>query len=114
MAMPTIELIVSRYLFNLDSPPVELKDENLIRSAGQKGDPYTVDMNEFMTTGGGRFAGIERFNFVRNFLGGKDDEYLSGGATLAPGTYTRDRLLNEYNIPLDRGILAIKQYYQGC
>lgn len=68
VSMPTIEQIVSRYLFNQDAPPANLKDESLIRAEDAPGDPVFVDMNEFMTTGAGRFAGVERFNFVRNFL----------------------------------------------
>lgn len=38
MAMPTIERVVSRYLFNSDVPPANLIDEGLIRAAGQQGD----------------------------------------------------------------------------
>lgn len=79
MSMPTIEQIVSRYLFNQDTPPANLKDESLIRAENALGDPVLVDMNEFMTTGAGRFAGVERFNFVRNFLGAHDDVYEAMG-----------------------------------
>lgn len=113
MTTPTIDQIVSRYLFNQDSPPSNLKDESLIRPAGQVGDPVLVDMNEFMTTGGGRFAGVERFNFVRNFLGGHDDKYLGAGASLPPGTYTTSQLLSAYGIAPADSFLAVSQYYNG-
>ena len=68
MSMPSIEQVVSRYLFNRDVPPADLTDESIIRLKGKTGDSIVVDMNEFMTSGGGRFAGVERFNFVRNLF----------------------------------------------
>jgi hypothetical protein len=66
--MPTLEQIVSRYLFDQDVPPINLKDEALIRDAGVQGTAIKVDMNDFMTTGGGRFADVARFNFVRKIF----------------------------------------------
>ncbi len=45
MNMPTIEQIVSRYLFNKDAPPTNLKDEDLIRSAGAVGDTVSELLN---------------------------------------------------------------------
>jgi hypothetical protein len=112
--MPTAEQIVSRYLFNEDTPPANLKDEALIRAAGAKGDPIEVDMDEFMTTGGGRFADVARFNFVRNFLAGNDytQGEPSGGATLAPGVYSTKQLLGLYGLNPDLH-LGIGQYYCG-
>ncbi len=112
MSMPTIEQVVSRYLFNQDSPPLDLKDENLIRSKGGKGAALTVDMDEFMTTGGGRFVGVELFRYVRKFLEG-DDSFYNGVSAIPPGTYTKADILNYYNIGLDNQYVSVKQYYQG-
>ncbi|MBN6150275.1 hypothetical protein JR065_07985 [Xanthomonas sp. AmX2] len=106
VTMPTINQIVSRYLFNTDVPPSNLADEALIRSAGQQGDQVNVNANEYMTTGAGRFAGVERFNFVRNFLAGNDYQ-----GSLPPGVYSTSDLLTLYGIK--EGRLAVQQYYQG-
>ncbi|WP_272493077.1 calcium-binding protein [Atopomonas sediminilitoris] len=113
MTLPTIEQIVSRYLFDTDVPPSNLKDAALIRPAGVAGTAIQVDMNEFMTAGAGRFVGVERFRYVRNFLGGHDDAYLGAGQKLAAGVYTRDQLLKAYGKSPDDGVLAVSGYYQG-
>lgn len=114
MAMPTIEQIVSRYLFNQNSPPADLKDEKLIRPMGAMGDAVVVNRYEYMTTGGGRFAGIERFNFIRNFLGAHDESYASmSGSNLAEGAYTLQEILAHYGIDPGDSKLAVSQYYSG-
>ncbi|WMR30454.1 calcium-binding protein, partial [Metapseudomonas otitidis] len=113
MSLPTIEQIVSRYLFDKDVPPGNLKDDALIRPKGATGTAIQVDMNEFMTAGAGRFVGVERFKYVRNFLGGHDDAYLGTGKKLAAGVYTRDQLLKAYGKNPDDGVLAVSGYYQG-
>jgi hypothetical protein len=41
MSMPSIEEVVSRYLFNRDAPPADLTDESIIREAGVKAIPST-------------------------------------------------------------------------
>jgi hypothetical protein len=38
MALPTIELVVSRCLFHTDTLPVDIKNESLIRPAGKEDD----------------------------------------------------------------------------
>jgi Ca2+-binding RTX toxin-like protein len=119
MSMPTIDQIVSRYLFNSDTPPTNLVDENLIRPAGTLGDSVHVDAVEFMATGGGRFADIARFNVVLNFL--SEDDY---GGQLPPGYYTAQQLYDMYSkfpgaagkFQIKDGIvvppqLGIEQYY---
>jgi len=106
MSMPTIEQIVCRFLFNSDTPP-ELVDESLIRPELAEGDPVWVDALEFMSTGGGRFADVARFNYIRRFLEG--DDYK----TLPPPNngeyYTTAELLSNYGI--GDGLLSIPQYY---
>lgn len=109
MTMPSAELIVSRYIFNTDTRPANILDENLIRGEFEKGDPIFVSSNEYMATGGGRFAGVERFNFVRNFLAGNDSGYINGDI-LQPGIYTTAELLEKYGI---ENSLGIQQYYNG-
>jgi hypothetical protein len=63
--MPSINEIVSRYLFNSKTPPANLVDDNLIRPAGELGDAVDVDAAEFMDTGGGRFADVARIYLGR-------------------------------------------------
>ena len=106
MTMPAINNVVSRYLFNTDTPPSNLTNESIIRNEGQQGDRISVDANEYMTTGGGRFAGVERFNFVRNFLASNDYKGI-----LPAGVYTTSELLVAYGIT--DNLLAVQQYYQG-
>lgn len=114
MSLPSIEQIVSRFLFDTDTPPANLKDDALIRPAGQVGKVLEVDKNDFMTAGAGRFVGVERFRYVRNFLGGHDDAYLGAGKKLAAGVYTAEQLLQAYGKnPSKDGILAINGYIQG-
>jgi hypothetical protein len=69
MGIPTIAEIVSRYLYDQPTVPVELANERWIRPAGVSGQAVEISTNEFMTTGGGRYVGVERFRFVRSFLG---------------------------------------------
>lgn len=109
MSMPTSEQMVSRYLFDLDVPPEDLKDEHLIRAKDAEGRAFIVDMNEYMTTGAGRFVGIEEFNFVRRFLAGDDYE----GKKLAPGVYSTADLLDAYNIRQSSRILSVDGYTRG-
>lgn len=115
MAMPTSSQIVSRYLFDSDTPPLDLREDRLIRAEGQSGAPIEVDANEYMTTGGGRFAGVERFNYIRNFLGANEDSYLGSGNNLPPGIYTTAQLLAAYGFDVTNGehILSVSQYHQG-
>lgn len=113
MSMPTSEVIVSRYLFDEDTPPADLKDEKLIRPKDAVGRVFSVDINEYMTIGAGRFVGVEEFRYVRNFLSGQDSAYLSDGKKLAPGVYSTLDLLREYFITEDKSRLSVSGYYRG-
>ena len=92
MPMPTIQEVVSRYLFNQETPPENIKDESLIRPKNAKGDHIAIEMYEFMTAGGGRFVHVARFAFVLNFLAGNDAAY---NTVLKDGTYTTEQLLKD-------------------
>lgn len=59
--------VVSRFLYNQDTPPITLADEALIRPAGVKGDPITVDTDAYMATVG-RFALPSEFPIVQWFF----------------------------------------------
>ena len=111
MAMPTALEIVSLYLYGQKTLPTDIKTDTLIRPPGIGSAPATVDVNEFMTTGGGRFVKVENFNYVRNFLAAAD----YNGKTLPSGTYSVDDLLVAYGTPGNplNGVYAAKQYYLG-
>lgn len=109
--MPTAEEAICLYLYGQKTPPADLKSEQLIREPGNGSVPLEVDINEYMTTGGGRFVKVENFNYVRNFLAGSD--YT---ASLKPGVYTRDQLLEAYGLQKEGGSggqLDRIQYYFG-
>ena len=91
--IPAVEEIVSCYLFDTDTPPSDLRNEALIRAAGIDGTAVEVDIDEFMSTGGGRFVGAERFRLVRMFLAGEDDKYLGSGNFLQAGRQRGQSLL---------------------
>ena len=74
--IPTAEEIVSLYLYGQLTPPANLKTEQLIRPPGL-GITKNVDVNEYMTTGGGRFVKVENFLCVRNFLAADDSNMAS-------------------------------------
>jgi hypothetical protein len=99
------------------NPPANLKTDVLIRPVADGEVPLIVDVNEYMTIGGGRFMKVENFPFVRNFLASSDTVYQT---KLQPGTYTADELLLACNKATKdqvakgtAGRLSIKQYYLG-
>ncbi|WP_283164673.1 calcium-binding protein [Marinobacter sp. M4C] len=110
MTMPTAEEILCLYLYGQKTPPApaDLKSDTLIRPTGDGQEPLIVDLDEYMTTGGGRFVGVENFRYVRNFLAGSD--YIE---KLQPGTYTTKELRDAYEITPEEGRLSIQQYYLG-
>ena len=110
MTMPTAPEILCLYLYGQKTPPADLKSDTLIRSTGPGQVPAIVDMNEYMTTGGGRFVKVENFNYVRNFLASNDTAYKV--PTLQAGTYTRNDLLAAYKLPVT-SYVGIQQYFLG-
>jgi hypothetical protein len=61
----SVDEILARYLWNQKTAPSasELVDDKWIRDAGAKGDALTIDANEYMTHGGGRFVSAVDFQF---------------------------------------------------
>jgi VCBS repeat-containing protein len=104
-SIPTTQEIVSLYLYGQKTPPgpSELKDNRWIRNADQPtvlnsdgvvslpferfGALITIDANEYMTTGAGRFATAEKFDFIKNFLNNKGD-FAVGVYRPVPGSTT--------------------------
>lgn len=105
MIMPTFKAMMSRYLFNRDTPPDDLVDESLIRGCSEIGAPVLVDANDFMVNGGGRFMSVARFNMVRRFLSGDDYSPLQAGRS-----YTTSEIFSAYGIENKFGL---EQYYYG-
>ena len=91
MSIPTAKEILSQYLYGQRTPPApdDLRNDRFIRPRGIQGPPVTVNSEDYMRNGGGRFVGIGNFNYVRNFLQGSDYPNI----TLAPGVYSTQELL---------------------
>jgi Ca2+-binding RTX toxin-like protein len=77
--MLTATEITSLYLFGTKTPPSNLIDDALIRAAGIKTET-SVNINEYMTEGPGRFANPAFFDEVKLFF--------SGAISLPPGSYS--------------------------
>ncbi len=116
MSMPTAQEIIGQYLYGQKIPPApdDLRNDRFIRPKGTNGPAVTVNSEDYMRNGGGRFVGIGNFNFVRNFLQGSD--YSRGAVTpgvsrLAPGVYSTGALFAAYSIPLDKQKTEVSQYF---
>lgn len=120
MSIPTAKEILSQYLYGQQTPPApnDLRNDRFIRPKGTDGPPITVNSEDYMRNGGGRFVGIGNFNYVRNFLEGSDYTKATvnpGVSSLAPGVYSTVDLLTQYGI-IDsdgkiEGKIAVSQYF---
>ncbi|WMY91379.1 hypothetical protein [Snodgrassella communis] len=61
----SVDEILARYLWNQKTAPSpsELVNAKWIRNAGAKGDALMIDVQEYMTHGGGRFVSAVDFQF---------------------------------------------------
>ena len=59
----SVDEIFARYLWNQKTAPSpsELVDDKWIRNASAKGDALMIDVQEYMTHGGGRFVAEANF-----------------------------------------------------
>ena len=60
--------ITNLYLYRQDTTPSNLENNSLIRPSSVPMPKFQKDVNEFMETGGGRFALMKRFDFIKDFL----------------------------------------------
>lgn len=109
--IPTAQEILCLYLYGQKTPPSDLKSDVLIRAEGLGEEPAIVDINEYMTTGGGRFVKVESFRYVRNFLAGNDSAYIK--EKVLPGIYSAKKLLDIYEVSEKDRELGIQQYSLG-
>jgi hypothetical protein len=84
MSLPTAEEITNLYLYGVKTKPDNISDNNLIRSNAEK-TLITVNVNEYMDNGPGRFALPAFFEIVKLF-------FSPTSSGLPPGTYTEQQL----------------------
>lgn len=66
----SVDEILSSYLWDQKTPPApaELNDAKWILPAGAKGTALTIDMQDYMTKGAGRFVSAADFKFFEDFF----------------------------------------------
>lgn len=84
MSLSTAEEITNLYLYGVKTKPGNFVDNNLIRSNVVE-TLITVDINEYMDNGPGRFASPAFFEIVKLF-------FSPTSSGLAPGVYTEQQL----------------------
>lgn len=100
MALLTAEEVTNLYLYGSTTRPTNLANSNLIRLPTAQA-TVSVDVNEYMTSGAGRFASAADFDLVNAFF----DPMMF--AALAPGAYTEDQLAPYVG---NRRSVALSQY----
>ncbi|NOT84550.1 MAG: hypothetical protein HOP02_07160 [Methylococcaceae bacterium] len=66
MSLLTAAEVTNLYLYGTKTLPANLENESLIRPSDPKN--ISVDMNEYMTTGPGRFASPAKFDLIQQFF----------------------------------------------
>lgn len=89
MSLLTAEKVTNLFLYGKETVPDNLVDGTLIRPKDlQNKVRTTVDMNEYMTTGPGRFASPASFEVIKQFF----------SSLLAPGVYTKQELFDKFGL----------------
>lgn len=112
MALPTAEEVTNWYLFGQSTIPVDLLDTSIISTRERSILP--INVNEYMS-GPGRFATPGQIAYVNWFMSplaqNEFGELLHPASfALAPGTYTKEELWNEFGItaPVSIGLRITK------
>ncbi|AVX03460.1 hypothetical protein MXMO3_00929 [Maritalea myrionectae] len=64
MALPTIEEVISLYLYGQNTPPSDLSNGSLLRGPDATSTTDPISVLEYMTTGAGRFACASNIELV--------------------------------------------------
>jgi len=86
MTLPTAEEVTNLYLYGSSSKPANLLDPSLLQPRTQPA-AVPVDLNEYMTTGAGRFVDAADFKFLND---------LFNSSSLPAGTYTKDDIFKKF------------------
>lgn len=86
MALPTAEEITNLYLYGVSKRPQNLLDPSL--SQPRAGVVLSVDVNDYMSNGAGRYADVADFDFIADFFG--------WGNNMPPGIYTKDDVFKAF------------------
>lgn len=98
MSLPTSKEVTDLYLYGSPAIP-DLTTEDRIRE-----NPLTtpvsidVDVKEFMTTGGGRFATGNQFQLVSTFFAGSGLDHMQAGESLTKAEYAARIGLTSYGL----------------
>ncbi|MCU7935153.1 MAG: hypothetical protein KZQ99_09760 [Candidatus Thiodiazotropha sp. (ex Dulcina madagascariensis)] len=86
MSLLTAEEITNLYLYGTTTTPCDLASDNYIRPVQNAETLTSVNVNEYMDTGPGRFASPALFEIIQLFF------TSTAAANLAPGTYSEEEL----------------------
>ncbi len=107
MSLLTAEEVTNLYLYGSKTKPADIENENLIRDNQLKTSTTTsVDINEYMTTGPGRFASPAFFEVIKQF-------FSPTSSGLAPGTYTKQDLYDRFGLNTydDKTVTILQHLY---
>ncbi|PID66803.1 MAG: hypothetical protein CR975_01120, partial [Gammaproteobacteria bacterium] len=113
MLSKTASDILSNYFWGQPTPPqpTDLRDEKFIRPALAETN-YTVNANQYMNTGAGRYATPDRFKAFRDFFyEDKINPTAAGLNSLAPGVYNSAQISTAlHGKDIFSGALGLSQY----
>lgn len=66
MPLPTAEIITNLYLYGSQNKPSNLLDPAIANRTGTS--TITVDLQDYMTNGAGRFVNAKNFSFMNEFF----------------------------------------------
>ncbi|HEY0488661.1 MAG TPA: VCBS domain-containing protein [Telluria sp.] len=109
MSNLTAEEITNLYLYKNKALPADRLSADLLRAATEKG-TGSVDINDYINTGPGRFASPAGFKVVEKFF---EPHFSLASLMLKPGTYTKDQLYAEFGLDdfASRGITVRQAYH---
>jgi|GEM_PF-4432662 len=92
MSLLTAEEVTNLYLYGSKIKPDNIENENLISKNPLRSPIVTsVNINEYMATGPGRFASPAFFEVIKQF-------FSTTSSGLAPGTYTKQDLYDRFGL----------------
>ena len=105
MTLPSLESVVSYFLYGSVTPPTDKAQESLIRPVGLATDfPAPLSIADYMT-GPGRFALPSRFELVNRFMS------ETGQSNGQRQVFTKEELASQYGISGDFGLTFNQALY---
>jgi len=105
MALLTSKDVTNLYLYGSTVTPTNLADEDLIRpNIATPATSATVDVNDYMNNGPGRFASSNFFQIVNAF-------FSPFSPSIAPGNYTEEEMRNLLGV--NEAFITMQQWAYG-